>query len=52
VYGRVVPNPRATAEVRAAFAGTLRARPGAWPALGAWATAGQVLGWVDIRVGP
>jgi hypothetical protein len=52
-YGRVVPNPRATAEVRTAFAGTLRAAPGgAWPALGAQVRAGQILGWLDVRVGP
>jgi multidrug efflux pump subunit AcrA (membrane-fusion protein) len=53
VQGRVVPNPRATAEVRAPFAGTLRAEPeGAWPAPGQWVKAGQVLGQLDIRVGP
>src|SRR5438093_12017429 len=35
VYGRVVPNPRATFEVRAPFAGVLRELPGkSWPALG------------------
>jgi hypothetical protein len=53
VYGRVVPNPRATAEVRAALAGTLRPGPdGAWPALGATLKAGQGLGWLDVRIGP
>jgi hypothetical protein len=37
VYGRVIPNPKATAEVRAAFAGTLRDAPGRlWPAPGRW----------------
>jgi RND family efflux transporter MFP subunit len=52
-YGRVVPNPRALAEVRAPFAGTLRAAPSrAWPALGSRLEAGDVLGWLDIRVGP
>jgi hypothetical protein len=52
-YGRVVPNPRATAEVRVAFAGTLRADPQrGWPALGASMKAGQILGWLDVRVGP
>jgi biotin carboxyl carrier protein len=52
-YGRVVPNPRATAEVRSPFAGTLRAdgdHP--WPAPGRPVKAGQVLGRVDVRVGP
>jgi hypothetical protein len=52
-YGRVVPNPRAIAEIRAPFAGTLRAAPGrAWPALGIRLEAGDILGWLDIRVGP
>jgi pyruvate/2-oxoglutarate dehydrogenase complex dihydrolipoamide acyltransferase (E2) component len=53
VYGRVIPNPRATTEVRAPFAGTLRAVKGtSWPALGSRVKAGQVLGRLDIRVGP
>jgi cobalt-zinc-cadmium efflux system membrane fusion protein len=52
-YGRVVPNPRATGEVRAAFAGTLRAGADAWQGLlGKRVRAGHVLGWVDVRVGP
>jgi hypothetical protein len=52
-YGRVVPNPRTIAEVRAPFAGTLRAAPNSqWPALGSRVEAGDVLGWLDIRVGP
>jgi hypothetical protein len=53
VYGRVVPNPAATAEVRTPFAGTLRAAAGSpWPAPGMTVRSGQVLGWVDVRVGP
>jgi biotin carboxyl carrier protein len=53
VYGRVIPNPRATAEVRSPFAGTLRAVPdGASPVPGKQVRAGEILGWVDIRVGP
>lgn len=53
VYGRVVPNPQAAAEVRSPFAGTLRAARGTpWPALGQRVRAGQTLAWVDIRVGP
>jgi multidrug efflux pump subunit AcrA (membrane-fusion protein) len=53
VQGRVVPNPRATAELRAPFAGTLRAElEGTWPVPGQWVKAGQVLGQLDIRVGP
>src|SRR5262249_5526292 len=51
-YGRVVPNPRATAEVRVAFAGILRAGPGDWPALGSRVQSGQELGRLDVRVGP
>ncbi len=53
VYGRVVPNPRATSEVRSPFPGTLRAnseKP--WPAPGQWVRSGEVLGLVDVRVGP
>jgi hypothetical protein len=52
VFGRVVPNPRATGEARAAHAGTLRPAGGPWPALGDTVRAGQVLGWLDVRVGP
>jgi biotin carboxyl carrier protein len=53
VYGRVVPNPRATIELRSPFAGTLRANDdSAWPSPGHRLRAGQPLGWVDARVGP
>jgi hypothetical protein len=53
VFGRVVPNPRAASEVRAAFAGTLRAAPGHnWPAPACAVHGGQVLGWLDVRFGP
>src|SRR5262245_12252165 len=53
VYGRVVPNPQATAEIRSPFAGTLRADPDTpWPAPGRGVKAGQVLGRVDVRIGP
>jgi hypothetical protein len=53
VYGRVVPNPQATVEIRSPFAGTLRADPdNAWPIQGRWLRAGQVVGRLDIRVGP
>jgi hypothetical protein len=52
-YGRVVPNPRATTEVRVAFGGVLRApEQGAWPKLGDRVKAGQVLARLDVRVGP
>lgn len=53
VYGRIVPNPQATSEVRSPFAGRLRPIPKAPPlALGHWVHAGQTLGRVDVRVGP
>jgi hypothetical protein len=53
VYGRVVPNPRATTEVRAAFAGTLQEIPGVtWPALGDRIRPGQQLGRLALRVAP
>src|SRR5437773_12162665 len=53
VYGRIVPNPRASAEIRAPFAGTLQAAADTpWSVLGSRVQAGDVLGWLDIRVGP
>jgi cobalt-zinc-cadmium efflux system membrane fusion protein len=53
VYGRVVPNPRATIEVRAPFAGSLRAAAGKpWPELGSRVKTSEVMGCLDIRVGP
>jgi hypothetical protein len=53
VYGRVVPNPQATVEIRSPFAGTLRADGDhAWPAPGRALQAGQVIGRIDIRAGP
>jgi multidrug efflux pump subunit AcrA (membrane-fusion protein) len=52
VYGRVVPNPLATSEIRATFAGTLRQGDTAWPAPGTWVRTGQVIGRLDIRLGP
>jgi hypothetical protein len=53
VYGRVVANPRATVEVRSPFAGTLRAASeGSWPVPGRQVKAEQVIGWLDVRVGP
>jgi cobalt-zinc-cadmium efflux system membrane fusion protein len=53
VYGRVVPNPRATFEVRAPFAGTLQAVEGTpWPAPGQTVGAGQPLARIALRVGP
>jgi hypothetical protein len=53
VYGRVVPNPRATFEVRAPFAGTLQSVEGTpWPAPGQTVGAGQPLARIALRVGP
>jgi RND family efflux transporter MFP subunit len=51
VYGRIVPNPQATVEVRAPFAGILREMPDAlWPMVGREVRGGQPLGRLDIRV--
>jgi hypothetical protein len=52
VLGRVVPNPRATFEVRSPFPGTLQLGADPWPAPGQCVRAGQVLGRIVIRVGP
>lgn len=53
VYGRVVANPQATAEVRSPFAGTLRTAAGiSWPKLGRPVRAGQTLARVDVRINP
>jgi hypothetical protein len=52
VYGRVVPNPRAAAEVRAPFAGTVRAAPKGWPGLGSPIGAGQELALLQARFSP
>jgi multidrug efflux pump subunit AcrA (membrane-fusion protein) len=52
-YGLVVPNPRATVEIRAPFAGTLKAEPGVdWPAPGQRVKAKEVIGRLQVRVGP
>jgi hypothetical protein len=53
VYGRLVPNPKATAVVQAPFAGTLQADPkNFWPVVGTTVRANQVLGQVALRIGP
>jgi hypothetical protein len=53
VYGRVVANPRATTEVRAAFAGKLRSGKDAkWPVLADTVAAGATLGYLEVRIGP
>jgi hypothetical protein len=57
VYGRVIPNPRGTTEIRAAFAGRLlRADTGKWtdkwPELARPVAAGDLLGRLEVRVGP
>jgi hypothetical protein len=52
VYGRVVANPRATAELRAPFAGTLRAPLKGWPGLGSHVADGQELAIVQARFSP
>jgi cobalt-zinc-cadmium efflux system membrane fusion protein len=53
VYGRLVPNPRASSVVQAPLAGTVQAddkQP--WPGVGTRVKAGQVLGRINVRVGP
>ncbi len=53
VYGRVVPNPQATVEIRSPLAGTLQAARGTvWPALGQRVRAGETIGALNVRVGP
>jgi hypothetical protein len=52
VYGRVVPNPRASYEVRSAYAGVLRRGAGDWPTRGQWVRAGKPLGRVEVRIDP
>jgi len=52
VYGRVVPNPRATAEVRAPFAGIVRAPEKGWPNIGGHVAAGQDVAVLQARFSP
>ena len=53
VYGRVVPNPQATAEVRVRFAGTLRTASGqTWPAPVSASRRGRCWGGWTCAVGP
>jgi RND family efflux transporter MFP subunit len=53
VYGQIVPNPRASIDIRLPFAGTLRSvSESGWPGPGEWVRAGQVLGRLEVRVGP
>lgn len=53
IYGRVVPNPRATIEIRTAFAGRLRgSADGKWPTVAGHVKAGELLGQLEVRVGP
>jgi multidrug resistance efflux pump len=52
-YGRVVPNPLASTEVRSPSAGTLRVQAGqAWPRPGEMVAAGRVVGLLVPRFGP
>ena len=53
VYGRVVSNPRGSYELRAPFAGTVRAADGGeWPTPGRRVKAGDPLGQLLVRIGP
>ena len=53
IFGRVVPNPQAAAELRVPFAGVLKAVPDqAWPRLGDRVQAQQVLALMETRLTP
>jgi biotin carboxyl carrier protein len=53
VFGRVVPNPQAAAEVRAPFAGVLKPVPGQpWPKLGDHVVGRHVLALMETRLSP
>src|SRR5208337_4078945 len=52
IYGRVIPNPAATVEMRAPFAGTLRVEGSTWPMPGQALAKGAPLGWLDARLSP
>jgi RND family efflux transporter MFP subunit len=53
IYGQIVPNPRASIDIRLPFAGTLRSvSESGWPGPGEWVKAGQVLGRLEVRIGP
>jgi hypothetical protein len=52
VFGRVVPNPRATYEVRCPFPGTLLSAGTGWPTPGRTVRPGQPLARVSVRVSP
>lgn len=52
VYGRVVHNPLATTEIRAVAAGRLIAEETKWPTLGQTILSEEVLGYLQVRVGP
>jgi hypothetical protein len=51
VFGRVIINPRTTVEVRAPFAGTIRADNG-WPLLAGTLETGKTIGHIDLRLSP
>lgn len=50
VYGRVIPNPNATYEITAPFAGTLQSN--AWPMLGAELTSDKQIATLSVRSTP
>jgi hypothetical protein len=52
VFGRVIPNPFATAELRAPFAGTVHATAKGWPEIGGRIAVGQDLAIVQARFSP
>jgi RND family efflux transporter MFP subunit len=53
IYGRVVPNPKSSVDLRSPFAGTVQSGADVgWPQLGQHVKAGEALGVLEIRVGP
>lgn len=53
IYGRLVPNPRGSVEVRAPYAGTVQAGPATpWPTLGTRVYQGQIIGELALRFSP
>ena len=52
IYGRIVQNSRAVTEVRRAVAGRLQEEPALWPELGDHLSAGQVIGYLQVRATP
>jgi hypothetical protein len=52
IFGRIVPNPHAAAELRAPFAGTMQSGVKGWPGIGVQVALGQELAVVQARFSP